>query len=203
MYGIIIDGVRYMVQERFGEEVLAQVLAQSQLSLCPFTSHERYSEHMLPNLLASAVDVTGLSADEIGVLAGRYFIHFMCKYGYGELMRVLGRRFADFLKGLDNLHEYFRFSYPKIRPPSFYCEKETATCLTLHYRSRRQGYISYVMGQLMEIAKIFFNQDITIKVSSSSSSKCSTRIFPPNLFYQTFILNLIFLQIGEIFSENS
>lgn len=31
--------------------------------------------------------------------------------GYGELLRVMGRKFSDFLKGMDNLHEYFRFRY--------------------------------------------------------------------------------------------
>lgn len=28
----------------------------------------------------------------------------------------------------------------------------------LHYRSRRQGYVAYVMGQLKEIAKVFYDQ---------------------------------------------
>lgn len=50
-------------------------------------------------------------------------------------MRVLGRTFPQFLNGLDNLHEYLRFSFPKLKPPSFYCEHESRTGLTLHYRS--------------------------------------------------------------------
>lgn len=29
------------------------------------------------------------------------------------------------LEGLDNLHEYLKFSYPKMRAPSFYCDDET------------------------------------------------------------------------------
>jgi len=47
----------------------------------------------------------------------------------------------DFLNGLDNLHEYMRYTYPRMRPPSFYVEKETAQGLTLHYRSRRRGFV--------------------------------------------------------------
>lgn len=91
-------------------------------------------------------------------------------------MRVMGRRFSDFVKGLDNIHEYFRFrspswspfkslSYPKIRPPSFYCSSENADGLVLHYRSRRQGYIAYVMGQLMELARTFYKQEIELQAS--------------------------------------
>lgn len=53
--------------------------------------------------------MTGKTTEEIGMLAGQYFVRFICKYGYGDLMKVMGRRLGDFLKGLDNLHEYFRF----------------------------------------------------------------------------------------------
>src|SRR4029434_3343465 len=41
----------------------------------------------------------------------------------------------DFVNGLDNLHEYLRFSYPKVQPPTFFCQEESATGVTLHYRS--------------------------------------------------------------------
>jgi len=33
----------------------------------------------------------------------------MVANGYGELLKVIGRRLSDFMRGLDNLHEYFRF----------------------------------------------------------------------------------------------
>lgn len=50
----------------------------------------------------------------------------------------------DFVNGLDNLHEYLRFSYPKVQPPTFFCQEESATGVTLHYRSgtnwRRRGW---------------------------------------------------------------
>jgi guanylate cyclase, other len=58
----------------------------------------------------------------------------------------------DFLNGLDNLHEYMRYTYPRMRPPSFYVEKETAEGLILHYRSRRRGFVHYVIGQITEVS---------------------------------------------------
>jgi guanylate cyclase len=61
----------------------------------------------------------------------------------------------DFLNGLDNLHEYMRYTYPRMRPPSFYVEKETAEGLTLHYRSRRRGFVHYVVGQIIEVWYFF------------------------------------------------
>lgn len=61
----------------------------------------------------------------------------------------------DFLNGLDNLHEYMRFSYPKLKPPSFFVEKENANGLILHYRSKRKGYMFYVKGQIKQVKKCF------------------------------------------------
>jgi len=64
---------------------------------------------------------------------------------------VLGRNLRDFLNGLDNLHEYLKHSYPKLRPPSFFVDNETPFGLTLHYRSKRNGYMHYVKGQIKEV----------------------------------------------------
>ena len=65
-----------------------------------------------------------------------------------RILKVLGRTLRDFLSNLDNLHEYLRFSYPKIKPPSFFVTDETPNGLTLHYRSKRKGFVNFVMGQV-------------------------------------------------------
>ncbi len=84
-------------------------------------------------------------------MLGVEFINFMGHVGYGRLLRILGRSLRDFLNGLDNLHEYIRYSYPRIKPPSFFVEKETPNGLTLHYRTKRRGYSHYVMGQIKQV----------------------------------------------------
>ena len=38
-------------------------------------------------------------------------------YRYGDVLALLGRELRDFLNGLDNLHEYLKFSYPRYRLP--------------------------------------------------------------------------------------
>ncbi|RXG56787.1 Soluble guanylate cyclase 88E, partial [Armadillidium vulgare] len=70
-----------------------------------------------------------------------------------ELMYGMGQYFVAFVGqyGLDNLHEYLKFSYPRMRPPSFFCESESSTGMTLHYRSKRKGYAHYTMGQVKEV----------------------------------------------------
>jgi guanylate cyclase len=82
---------------------------------------------------------------------GIEFVNFVGQFGYDKILKVLGRHMRDFLNGLDNLHEYMRFSYAKLRPPSFFVEKENPAGLTLHYRSKRKGYVYYVKGQIKQV----------------------------------------------------
>lgn len=84
-------------------------------------------------------------------LLGSEFVNFVSQYGYDRILRVLGRHMRDFLNGLDNLHEYMRFSYPKLKPPSFFVEKESPNGLVLHYRSKRKGFLHYVKGQIKQV----------------------------------------------------
>ena len=101
-------------------------------------------------------------------LFGNEFVSYISNYGYDRVLRILyglnilkenffieifssGHNMRDFLNGLDNLHEYMRYTYPRMRPPSFYVEKETSHGLTLHYRSRRRGFVHYVIGQITEV----------------------------------------------------
>lgn len=85
--------------------------------------------------------------DQMGVC----FVSFVSQYGYDRVLSVLGRHMRDFLNGLDNLHEYLKFSYPRMKAPSFICENETKQGLTLHYRSKRRGFVYYTMGQIREV----------------------------------------------------
>nr|CAD7404288.1 unnamed protein product [Timema cristinae] len=100
-----------------------------------------------PDLLLVTLGVTEHEFfDQMGV----YFVGFVGQYGYDRVLSVLGRHMRDFLNGLDNLHEYLKFSYPRMRAPSFICENETRHGLTLHYRSKRRGFVYYTMGQIRE-----------------------------------------------------
>jgi len=63
---------------------------------------------------------------------------------------------AYLLTYFDNLHDYLRFTYPHIAAPSFFCQSETANGLLLRYRSRRRGFVPYVVGQIREVASLYY-----------------------------------------------
>jgi guanylate cyclase len=79
---------------------------------------------------------------------GKEFIFFVSQYGYDKMIRVLGRHMRDFINGIDNLHEYMRFSYDKMKPPSFFVEKETSSGLILHYRYIFKLDFNYLLNSI-------------------------------------------------------
>ncbi|XP_071830658.1 soluble guanylate cyclase 88E-like isoform X3 [Apostichopus japonicus] len=164
MYGLIVEGMSEMIIERFGEEAWEVIRDKSRINEYTFVTHRMYSEKIIPRLGQATAEVTGYSYDDVMMWTGKHFVKFLSKYGYEKMLRVLGRNMRDFLNGLDNLHEYLRFSYPKMKPPSFFCSSETKQGLTLQYRSKRHGYKNYVRGQLIEVGRLFYNTTVDVEV---------------------------------------
>jgi len=84
-------------------------------------------------------------------------------------LQILFLFFSFFCFGVlfDNLHDYLRFSYPRMVAPSFFCQSETANGLLLRYRSRRRGFVPYVIGQIREVARLYYDTTLTVEVLSA------------------------------------
>ena len=165
MYGLLLEGVRKALKTKYGDKAWNQISKKLGIQHRSFNITKCYSETIIIRIAKTASEVTGDSVEEIMDLFGDNFVSFVGQYGYDRILRVLGRHLRDFLSGLDNLHEYLRFSYPKLKPPSFFVEDEGPDGLTLHYRSRRKGYLHYVMGQIRAVAMQFYNTELDIEVS--------------------------------------
>ncbi|KAI8499673.1 hypothetical protein Bbelb_227240 [Branchiostoma belcheri] len=176
MYGLLLESINDYLKGAYGEAVWKLIRERANVPHHSFVTHQVYSETVIPRLAKAASEVTGMNHDELMDVFGISFVTFVGQYGYDRILRVLGRQLRDFLNGLDNLHEYLRFSYPKLQPPSFFCEEETATGLTLHYRSRRKGFIHYVKGELRQVGKQFYQTDIEVEVLNHDETDDQTHI---------------------------
>jgi len=167
MYGIFVNSILEAIGERFGEDVLDTVKLLTGIDeRLPFPAHEQFSEALVPNVIAAAQKVTGLAADELMYRCGIHFVKFIRNHDHQNLVPVLGRHLIDFLNTLDNLHEYMRYSYPHMSPPSFFCSHESRDGLVLRYRSKRKGYLHYVIGQLRQVALEFYRTNIDVELVS-------------------------------------
>ncbi|TGZ61798.1 hypothetical protein CRM22_007801 [Opisthorchis felineus] len=166
MYGLLIVGVQHFIETYYGQHIWPLVVARAGLTTLDYQTQKIYSETVIERLMVALSQETGRNVEDLLYQNGLSFAAFTADYGYEKLLRVQGRSFIHLLRNLDNLHEHLRFSYPKIRPPSFFTVTETVDSIKLVYSSKRVGYEHYVRGQLINLAKRFFNLNITVTLIS-------------------------------------
>lgn len=164
MYGLILENMSEYIRQVYGEDRWEEIRRQASVEQPSFSVHQVYPENLIPRLAKKAIQVLGVTEKEFFDQMGVHFVGFVGQYGYDRVLSVLGRHVRDFLNGLDNLHEYLKFSYPRMRAPSFICENETRQGLTLHYRSKRRGFVYYTMGQIREVARHFYHKELQIEL---------------------------------------
>ncbi|XP_053979004.1 soluble guanylate cyclase 88E isoform X2 [Hylaeus volcanicus] len=164
MYGLILENLSEYIRQVYGEDRWEEIRRQASVDQPSFSVHQVYPENLIPRLAKKAIQVLGITEKEFFDQMGVHFVGFVGQYGYDRVLSVLGRHVRDFLNGLDNLHEYLKFSYPRMRAPSFICENETRQGLTLHYRSKRRGFVYYTMGQIREVARHFYHKELQIEL---------------------------------------
>ena len=59
---------------------------------------------------------------------GAFFVSLTEQLGFYTFIEHLGRELRDFFLNLDNLHDYLKFKFPRMKPPSFFVESENETC---------------------------------------------------------------------------
>ena len=72
-----------------------------------------YPEQLVGKITKKALSALDMKDNDFFEGVGYYFVEFVCEFGYGDVLALLGRQLRDFLNGLDNLHEYLKYSYPR------------------------------------------------------------------------------------------
>lgn len=163
MYGMLLESVQFFIKENYGNDNWNMILEHGGIKNMVFSPHKLYKDEIMLNLAKScSVVLKDRSTEEYLNFFGQCFVKFFSHYGYDKILRVSGRHYRDFLNGIDNLHEMMRFSYPHLQSPSFLVESEDCEGCILLYRSKRKGFLHYVIGQLKECGKVLYNIDVDI-----------------------------------------
>ena len=72
-----------------------------------------------------AIQQLEISDEEFYEGMGAYFVALTQNLGFFSFIQSLGRELRDFFLNLDNLHDYLKFRFPRMKPPSFFVEDET------------------------------------------------------------------------------
>ena len=123
MYGLLIESIAEFTKRVYGNAVWDSVRKKAKIDYYSFSTSQQYSETLMTKLIKCLAEVTEQNVNDLMETLGVEFVDYVGQFGYDRILRVLGRHMRDFLNGLDNLHEYMRFSYTKLKPPSFFVEK--------------------------------------------------------------------------------
>nr|CAD7455710.1 unnamed protein product [Timema tahoe] len=177
MYGMLLESVHHFLQLEYGEEIWREILERAGCKYTVFNTHQIYPDNLVPNLAAASAEVTGpgATAEQFMEFFGRCFVRFFSNFGYDQTIKATGRYFSDFLQSVDNIHLQMRFTYPKMKSPSMYITHVDPEGVVLVYRSTRQGFIQYFMGQLYQIAEELYNTQLAIKVLEENTSAPGSR----------------------------
>ena len=101
------------------------------------------------------------------------------RQGYGKILSQLGRNFVDFLCQLNNLHLHLSMSSPSMVPPDFRVNNVTPSSLELHYRSKRPGLESWVVGICEEVAESIYGITVDFKLlRGRADGTCDHEVSP-------------------------
>ncbi|KAI6174594.1 hypothetical protein M3Y97_01007800 [Aphelenchoides bicaudatus] len=172
MFGLIHDSLKQMIIQQHGEDFWLTVLQHAGIEAGNEASiNENYPDEVTLSIVGSISVLTRTSCEDIWEAYGEYFVEYVMKSGWDELLRSMSPNLKSFLNNLDSMH-YFIDSVAykaKMRGPSFRCEAQSNDDnITLHYLSTRSGLYPIVKGVLKEIARRIYECDIGITIKGRS-----------------------------------
>ncbi|CAF0824330.1 unnamed protein product [Adineta ricciae] len=177
LYGILLESCRDGIIVAYGHETWKRIVQELGFEHETFTILGRYNEDIIQRIAECLTSVMREgSPDYYMEFFGKCFVRFFTTYGYDKILRVAGRHFGDFLHAIDQLHDSNRFSFPQMKSPLFSVAEEDEHGVVLMYKTRRRGFQHYVVGQLRECAKNFYNQNIKVTAQEDLSTSEYTRI---------------------------
>jgi hypothetical protein len=155
MYGMVNKAVEEMARANFGDDAWMKIKTKAGIATDVFISNEPYSDSMTYQLVEAACEVLGLTADQVLHAFGEWWVLRTAREGYGSLMSAHGATLREFLLNLPNLHSRVAMFFPNLEPPEFGVSEVQERSLHLHYRTRRPGLTTFVVGLISGLGKMF------------------------------------------------
>jgi len=155
MYGMVNAAIQDFICSRFGADKWEEVKTKAGVQVEEFSRMSQYSDDLTYKLVGAASDSLGISADEVMIAFGEFWVLYTGQQGYGHLFDMAGDSLRDFLFNLDNLHSRVGQNFKDLVPPSFTFDEIDANTLRMHYHSQRAGLCPMVIGLLNGLATRF------------------------------------------------
>lgn len=154
MYGMVNLAVEQLVCDNYGTETWYQIKKKAGVTVSHFVNMESYDDSITYNLVGAAAEILDTPVDKLLEAFGEYFILYTAKEGYGEMLKLGGKTFPEYLSNLNMLHFRIGNMMPHLVPPTFQVSNVTDNSLTLTYISEREGLSPMVLGLIKGLGKM-------------------------------------------------
>lgn len=161
MYGLVNQAIEDLLRTQHGDETWERIKRQAGVETETFVSMEAYPDAVSYDLVRAASEELDQPASELLEAFGMHWTLYTAQKGYGDLFRMGGSTFKEFMLNLHGLHTHIARSFPNLQPPSFWCTDVTGSSLRLHYQSKRPGLGPMVIGLVRGLGAMF-NTEVTV-----------------------------------------
>jgi hypothetical protein len=169
MKGIVFTEFLELVEEKFGLEIVNQIIEGCELDTDGvYTSVGTYSHKDMFKMVVKLSELKGIPVPDLLEIYGEYFFDTLSK-GYPQFMDQPNS--FRFLESIDNyIHPEVLKLYPEAELPSFEAKISGKNEMTLLYKSSRK-MSDFAVG-LIKGATNYFNEKVTIeKVSEENDGE--------------------------------
>jgi hypothetical protein len=166
MYGMVNKALQSYVTNLHGEGVWERIREKADVKEPHFVSMKQYDDKSTYDLVEAASSLLVMPADHLLREFGKYWVVFAKKEGYGEVFKISGDNFVNFMNNIDSLHSSLAGSFKNFLPPSFKITDIKSDSFTFHYYSKRPGLSNFAEGLLHGVAKHFDKEvEVTLELS--------------------------------------
>lgn len=169
MYGIVNKSIHNLIESEFGSEKWEEIRVNAEVETTDFLSNEQYDDAITYRLVSEASSLLKVSAKEVLILFGNFWILNTGLEKYGSLMWSGGKDFEEFMMNLPSFHTRIMLMYPNLIPPEFLVTKNEDR-MFVEYHSDRKGLTYFVYGMLEGLSKMF-KISINIEVAEKNDNQ--------------------------------
>ena len=125
MYGIILLNMKDYVISKFGQKKWDDAISTLKLESTEFGVYEPFPEGLVQKMGKKCMHVLDMKDEEFYEGMGAYFVKLVKELKVDKVIFNLGRNLRDFCLNLDNLHDYMKLQFPRMKAPSFFVCEET------------------------------------------------------------------------------
>lgn len=179
MYGIVNKAMEDLIVENYGTSQWELIKEKGSVDVEYFLSNEPYDDDITYRLVGAASEVLGLSAREILIEFGKYWVLKTGRLKYGGLLEAGGSNLKEFFHNLPAFHNRVMLIYPNLTPPSFKISHEEEHSVHVHYYSQRNGLQDFVQG-LLEGLGAMYDTPVQVELIQSRNDGHDHEIFHVN-----------------------